>query len=130
VDNSPPAGRRVLPFAPVVLAVVAATALLVVPTGREESVWTGSGGEPVRRSRSTTLVQSEGWDVLVVLAVPVVLAGAPLFLRRSRWRRAALKAASGLLLVGVVISAASIGLFFLPATAAMFLAAAMDPGRG
>jgi hypothetical protein len=130
VDSSPPAGRRVLPFVPVLLAVVAATALLVVPTGREETVSTSPSGDQVRRSRSTTLVQSDGWKVLVPLAVPVALAGAPLVFRRTRWSRAAMVIASGLLLGMVVLGAASIGLFFLPAAATMVVAAVVDPGAG
>jgi hypothetical protein len=126
---SPPVNRLVL-FLPLLLAVVATVVLLVVPTGREESISTGPSGVTIRSSRSTTLVQSDGLDVLVLLAIPVVLTGLPLVFRRPRWRRVALLAASVLLLVLVVLGAASIGLFYLPAAVAMVIAAVVADRRG
>jgi hypothetical protein len=125
-----PLGTRLVSFTPLLLAVLTVVALLVVPTGREESVGTSSSGETTRSSRSTTLVQSDGWDALVPLAIPVVLAGVPPAFRRSRWRRVALAAASVLLLAFVVLSAASIGLFYLPVAGAMVAAAIIDGRRG
>ena len=125
-----PVATRLVFFTPLLLAVVAAVALLVVPTGREESVSVGSSGEMTRSGRSTTLVQSDGWSALVPLAIPVVLAGVPPAFRRSRWRGVALAAASVLLLAFVVLSAASIGLFYLPVAGAMVAAAIVDGRRG
>jgi hypothetical protein len=125
-----PLAPRLVFFTPLLLAVVTAVALLAVPTGREESVSVSSSGETTRSSRSTTLVQSDGWDALVPLAIPVVLAGVPPAFRRSRWRGVALPAASGLLLAFVVLSAASIGLFYLPVAGAMVAAAIIDGRRG
>jgi hypothetical protein len=126
---SPVATRLVL-FTPLLLAVVTAVALLVVPTGREESVSVGSSGDMTRSSRSTTLVQSDRWGALVPLAIPVVLAGVPPAFRRSRRRGVALAAASVLLLAFVVLSAASIGLFYLPVVGAMVAAVSIDRRRG
>jgi hypothetical protein len=125
-----PLATRLGFFTPLLLAVVTAVALLVVPTGREELVSVGSSGEMTRSSRSTTLVQSDGWSALVPLAIPVVLAGVPPAFRRSRWRGVALAAASVLLLAFVVLSAASIGLFYLPVAGAMVAAAIVDGRRG
>ncbi len=118
-----PLAPRLVFFTPLLLAVVTAVALLVVPTGREESVSVSSSGETTRSSRSTTLVQSDGWGALVPLAIPVLLAGVPPAFRRSRWRGVALAAASVLLLAFVVLSAASIGLFYLPVAGTMVAAA-------
>jgi hypothetical protein len=125
-----PVATRLVFFTPLLLAVVTAVALLMVPTGREESISVGSSGEMTRSSRSTTLVQSDGWSALVPLAIPVVLAGVPPAFRRSRWRGVALAAASVLLLAFVVLSAASIGLFDLPVAGAMVAAAIVDGRRG
>jgi hypothetical protein len=125
-----PVATRLVFFTPLLLAVVTAVALLVVPTGREESVLIGSSGEMTRSSRSTTLVQSDGWGALIPLAIPVVLAGVPPAFRRSRWRGVVLAAASVLLLAFVVLSAASIGLFYLPVAGAMVAAAIIDGRRG
>lgn len=126
---SRPTGRPVLLLLPVVLALLAAVVLLVIPTGREESVSISSTGEITRHSRSTTLVQSDGWSVLVPLAVPVAIAGVPLALRRTRWRRGALVAASVLLLAFVVAGLLSIGVYYLPAAVAMVMAAIVDGRR-
>ena len=125
-----PLATRLVFFTPLLLAVVTAVALLVVPTGREESVSVGFSGEMTHSSWSTTLVQSDGWGALVPLAIPVVLAGVPPAFRRSRWRGVALAAASVLLLAFVVLSAASIGLFYLPVAGAMVAVAIIDGRRG
>jgi hypothetical protein len=119
-------GRAMLLLAPLLLAVATAIVLLVVPTGRQESCFVGIGGETSCSSRSTTLPESDGWDVLAVLAIPVVLAGAPLMLGSTRLRRPALVVSSVLLLAFAALGAASIGLFYLPAAAAMVIAAVLD----
>jgi hypothetical protein len=123
-------GRAMLLLAPLLLAVATAIVLLVVPTGRQESCFVGIGGETSCSSRSTTLPESDGWDVLAVLAIPVVIAGAPLLLGSTRLRRPALVVSSLLLLAFAALGAASIGLFYLPAAAAMVIAAVLDARSG
>jgi hypothetical protein len=123
-------GRVMLLLAPLLLAVATAIVLLVVPTGRQESCFVGIGGETSCSSRSTTLPESDGWDVLAVLAIPVALAGAPLMLGSTRLRRPALVVSSLLLLAFAALGAASIGLFYLPAAAAMVIAAVLDARSG
>ncbi len=123
-------GRVMLLLAPLLLAVATAIVLLLVPTGRQESCFVGIGGETSCSSRSTTLPESDGWDVLAVLAIPVVLAGAPLMLGSTRLRRPALVVSSLLLLAFAALGAASIGLFYLPAAAAMVIAAVLDARSG
>jgi hypothetical protein len=117
-------------LAPLLLAVATAVVLLVVPTGRQESCFVGIGGETSCSSRPTTLPESDGWDVLAVLAIPVVIAGAPLMLGSTRLRRPALVVSSLLLLAFAALGAASIGLFYLPAAAAMVIAAVLDARSG
>jgi hypothetical protein len=123
-------GRVMLLLAPLLLAVATAIVLLVVPTGRQESCFVGIGGETSCSSRSTTLPESDGWDVLAVLAIPVVIAGAPLMLGSTRLRRPALVVSSLLLLAFAALGAASIGLFYLPVAAAMVIAAVLDARSG
>jgi hypothetical protein len=53
----------------------------------------------------------------------------PLALRRTRWRRGALVAASVLLLAFVVAGLLSIGVYYLPAAVAMVTAAIVDGRR-
>jgi hypothetical protein len=122
-------GRRlVLLLLPLLLAVVATGALLVIPALREERVSSNPSGGTIRSTQSTTLVQSQGRRMLVPLAIPVALAGVPLAFGRTRWRREALIAAGALLVIFVVLSLPSIGLFYLPAMVAM-IAAATVSGR-
>jgi hypothetical protein len=65
-----------------------------------------------------TLVQANGLHVLGVLAVPVLLAGAGLIAVRSG-RRGLLVAVMAALLVFCLVALASVGLFYLPAVAAL-----------
>jgi len=121
---------RLMLLLPLLLAGIAAVVLLVFPTGRYESGSAGPGGVSVQTTGSTTLVQSDGWGVLVPLSIPVVIAGVPLALSRTRWRRGALVAASVLLVIFVVLGAASVGLFYLPAAVATVAAAIVDARGG
>jgi hypothetical protein len=100
------------------LAAVAALTLALVPTVSTESISCGGGAECTSQSGTTTLVQSDGLVVLALLLVPVVLTGL-LLATRDRHARVALVVALG---VGCLVSAMSIGLFFLPALAASILA--------
>jgi hypothetical protein len=123
-----PGRRPVPPWLPLLLAVAAGVALLVIPTAREETVSSSPAGGTVRSARSMTLVQSQGPYVLIPLAIPVLLAGIPLVFGWKRPRRVALTVAGLLLLIFVVLSLPSIGMFYLPAAVAM-LAAAKFNGR-
>jgi bacteriorhodopsin len=63
--------------------------------------------------------QSEGWSVLWLLSVPLILPAIALLANR----REVTIVAAALLTVGVVLAAMSIGIFFLPAAVALVLAA-------
>lgn len=98
----------------VVLAVAAAVALAVLPTGTFETKSCDGTGVCTSETGTTTLVESDGFAVLALLAVPVALTGLLLATRR-RSVRVVLVVLLGL---GCLVSAWSIGLFFLPALAA------------
>ena len=79
-----------------------------------------SGGGPERQF-CKSLVEANGMSVLGVLVVPVLLAGVGLVAVRRRHR--------GVLMVGMValvafcvLALASVGLFYLPAAAALVIA--------
>ena len=99
-------------------ALAAGAVVLVVPLGTSVSM--DSSGTSTRSSY--TLLEEEGPGLLVVLAIPVVLALAGVI--GAATQRAWLTiGGAGVLLVGVLLAAASIGLFFVPAAIALLLAA-------
>jgi len=114
--------RQVAHLVATVLAIVAALVVALAPLGVETSM-SGSGEEVVRR---VSFVESQGAWVLGPCAVPVGLAAAPVMLRDSR---AIAILTAGLLLVFVLVSLASFGLFFLPAALAAVTAAALPDRR-
>jgi hypothetical protein len=77
----------------------------------------------VTTSRQRALVESEGVAVLVPMAVPMCVAAVPLLFRRSP-RAGALRVAAAVMLgFGCLAALASVGLFYLPALAALVAAA-------
>jgi hypothetical protein len=88
--------RRILVIGAALLAWLASLALLAAPGGR---------------------------SVLLAVTVAALLASVPLLLPAAARRRKAVSAAAVLLAVFVVLASASIGLFYLPSAAALWLAA-------
>lgn len=113
-----------------VWTVLVGVGLAVGPTGRSESVTVLSDGTQTTESASTTLVESEGASILVVLAVPVLAAAASVTVAMSpsarRWRAVV----AGVMVAGCLLGAASIGIFYLPAAIAAVVAAAMTRSAG
>jgi hypothetical protein len=106
------------------LAVAAAIFLAFVPATSSVSVEAPDGDGPGAVTRSThTLLESEGPSVLVVLAVPVLIAAAGLAAAR-RSNRIALTALTAVYGLGVLLALTSIGLFFAPSLIALVLALA------
>jgi hypothetical protein len=93
------------------LSVAASLALLVIPAFGGTSA-SSEGGREV--THATTLLESEGPRVLLVLAIPLVLTLVPLLVR-GRGRGAVSVLAALLLGVGALLGLASIGAFYLPA---------------
>jgi hypothetical protein len=121
-----PARRPARAFVPLLLAAAATAVVLLLPTDTEDAVSIGPDGRVVHDIRSRTLVQSQGWGVMGVLAIPVVLAAMPLLPRGRDRRRRAFVAAGALLCVFVGLSLPSVGLFYLPAAIAMVVGAVME----
>jgi hypothetical protein len=69
-----------------------------------------------------SLLENEGWSVAVPLSVPVALTGVGVLAGR-RGSRGPLILLAVLFGAGVVLSAASVGVFYLPAEAALIIAA-------
>jgi hypothetical protein len=110
-----------------VLSLAAVVYLLVIPTGvLQTTTATPDGTGAVTSTQNLRLWQSEGWSVLVPLLVPAVVCGVALLAGR-RW---VTTTAAAFLTIGVLLSSATIGFFFLPAAVALVLAALrLRPGR-
>jgi hypothetical protein len=108
--------------ASLLLVVVASLVLLFAPTGTSE---TGCSPSGVCRPRVAhpSLVDVQGWGVAVPLSVPVAVVGVAVALRRTRVGRTAAVAAGVLLSGFVLLSALSVGVFYLPGAVAMFVSA-------
>jgi hypothetical protein len=97
-------GRRWF-LAVLLLTVAVSAALLLLPLSAELS-----GGQPVRHR---TLLAAEGPGIIVPLAVPALICALPL-LAPARHRRGVAWGSAGVLVVGVLISLLSVGVFFVP----------------
>lgn len=104
-------------------ALGAAAVVLIAPLGTSVSV--DSSGRSERSSY--TLLESEGAGIVVVVAIPVALALASVVGAATR-RVWLTRAAALLLMIGVLLAAASIGLFFVPSAIAVILAASWASG--
>jgi hypothetical protein len=72
---------------------------------------------------------ANGPRLLLVLGAPLLLAAAPLFVRRA-WQRAVAGIAAILTLAFVAFGAMSVGLFYLPSATALAIAAVWPARRG
>ena len=121
-------------LAALLLAVAAGLWLALYP-GLYQGVSGGasSSGEVVQRSEQASLLAENGQWALGLLAVPLALTGLGV-LGAARRFRFLLWSVAVALLVFSVISARTIGLFYLPAAIALLVAAALNtssraPGR-
>ena len=101
-------------------ASVAALIAAFAPLGQRQTPSLDTTGESVATSTitSTNLVSSEGTWVLLLVAIPVMIALVPVLVAR----RGARVVASVLLWAFCLVGLASIGLFFVPAAALMTVA--------
>ena len=100
-------------------AAVTAVVLALAPTVSTSSCTTSSTGAMTCASGGSSLLATEGAGVLVVLAVPVIVAAVPLIVP---WRRSA-TAAAGALTLAMLAGMASIGFLLLPTVALAWVAA-------
>lgn len=134
---------RLLVVASLVLAVAAASFALFGPTGTEEAATAPAVLEGEGEATSSPVVVERRWTstwdqirlgeedafVLWVLTAPVLVALTALALDVTRVHRVSRGVAAVLLLAFAVVSAASVGLFFLPGAVAMLAAALVPAGR-
>jgi hypothetical protein len=117
-----------------VLALTASLLLLVIPVYSSvggSAVLDGSGETQTKIKRSkTTLLEENGPGVLVVLSVPVLITMIPLLPRRNARRRPWRLASAMLLTVLCILTGFSIGLFYLPAAVALWIAATLSTNAG
>jgi hypothetical protein len=99
---------------------------LFVPAGQSTSVSVSSDGTLVTESSTHTLLENEGAGLLVVLAVPVAIAVVGVAAGRSTRARPIRSTCGGLLMVGCLLGAASIGLPYVPAAAALLASGALS----
>jgi hypothetical protein len=85
--------------------------------------------DPSSNQVYTSLLVVEGWWVLVPLSVPVVLSALPLLARSPGTRRRLGLVGCVLLVTFSVVASLSIGMFYLPAAAALLAAALIPPRR-
>lgn len=130
----PPARRwdTLLALAGFGAALFASASMIVLPAYTTVSVSESSdpsgGVRPVVEETRQTLLEVNGPQVLVPLAVPVALAAVPLAFPRSRWRRVIQATAATLVSTFVVITGFSIGMAYLPSAVLLFVAAALGTG--
>ena len=99
-----------------------AAVLLFAPLSTTRSTVTTSDGTRVAtRTTHESLVEQEGGAVGAVLAVPALVALGGWFAARRAWR-AGVVVAAAVLAAAVFAGLLSIGLFFVPAAVAMYVA--------
>ncbi len=108
-----------------VLATAGALAMLFLPLGRSASVDATLPGEepPELVVTSFSLFEAEGWYAVAIAAIPVAIAALTLPFRNGPAARVARGGAAGLLTIFFVLGLFSIGIFFVPAAAVMWVAA-------
>jgi hypothetical protein len=112
-------------LAALLLAVASGTWLALYPAlCQGVSVTASSSGEVVQRSEQASLLTENGMWALGLLAVPLALSGLGVFGAARRFRFL-LWSVAVTLLVFRLISAMTIGLFYLPAAIALLVAAAL-----
>lgn len=114
--------KRVVQIAALALALTAALMIAVLPMYTEMTV-SSDGTESTSRA---TVLEVNGLWVLVLIAVPVLLAALPLSARGRAWQPLSITSAA-LLSACVVLGMVSIGLFFLPAAVVAIVGACLSP---
>ena len=102
---------------------------LFAPTGRSTSVTATTDGTVITESSTSSLLQSEGAGVALVLAVPVVIAGIAVAASGTRRARQVRFVCGGVLAFACLLGSASVGLPYVPATAALLISGATSVRR-
>ena len=110
-----------LAYGAVVWSIVASAGLLLIPTSTSISMSTSTGGATAFTTTRRTLLENEGWSVLVVFLVPIAVTTIGAFAGRRSKRKVRLRAGV-LLAIGCLVAAASVGMFFVPSSIALIVA--------
>ncbi len=107
------------------LALAATAVLAAAPLGsRQEAVLNSPNDESSGRVERVSLLEHEGPSVLLLLAVPAVIAALGVVASHSPARKAVRATSAGLLVAFVFLGLMSIGVFYLPSAVAMMVATA------
>lgn len=106
-------------------------ALYPVMTGTSHSVTITADSAMIEqaKTRKATLLETEGWQAVPALTIPVLLTALPSFLRRTRCRRMSRWGSAMGLVAFAVAGSLSVGLFYVPSALAMCLAAVCSPSE-
>lgn len=96
------------------IALAIAAGLLLLPTGSSQSCTASNGGPIVCSEGSTSLLSTEGLGVILVLAVPAILCLVPAIVPG----RGTAGFTTAVLFLFCLVAGLSVGLFYLPVTAA------------
>jgi hypothetical protein len=125
MHHMPTRVTRISATASLLLTLAAGIGLVLWPCayqGVEVEAQPAPGGAVQQRQLCATLIQANGVDVLGVLTLPVLLAGVGLVAVRAG-RRGVLTTLMIALVAFCVLALASVGLLYLPAAAALAIAA-------
>jgi hypothetical protein len=98
-----------------------------LPFDSRETVTVDSNGVTTFASSRLSLIESQGWTVLIPLVIPAVLTVVPVVMCSPRAAQRARVAVAVLLGIGVLLAMASVGMFYVPALG--FVVAAAVQGR-
>lgn len=103
-----------------IFSLLAAGYLIVAPTYHGVATSSSPDAAPTITETRTTLIQENGWGVLLPVTTPVLICVAAWLLHRKRPARSI---AAILITAFVVVAGFSIGLFYAPSAVAMIIAA-------
>lgn len=121
--------RRVVQIVATAFALAAAFLAAFGPAYSSVTETVDEAGQTTTQATSATLVEVNGAWVLIVLAVPVLLAAMPLG-ATGRWWQPLSIASAVLLIIVVVVGSLSIGWFYIPAMIAAIVAVFLPTRSG
>jgi hypothetical protein len=103
--------------------------VMTVVTGPSVTITANGTMIEQAKTRQATVLETEGWEAVPALTIPVLLAALPTFLRRTRCHRASRWGSAMGLVAFTVVGSLSVGLFYFPSALAMCLAAVCSPSE-
>jgi hypothetical protein len=91
----------------------------VIPTGSYQTETSETGGVVARTSGRTTILEADGWSVLIALSIPLVASLSAVLPWPAKARRAADVASAAIVTVFSALASLSVGPFFYPTVLAL-----------